>query len=394
MNLTRRTLLGTAAAVLAAPTVRAQPAPIKIGALTPLTGAGGPYGPVMRDAIAAVMRAVNEAGGVLGGRQIQVVSEDTQTNPDAGVRAARKLIDVDRVSAITGTWASAVTTAVAPLCWENRVPLFTVSGADSITQLPHQGYIFRTQPTATLQFQNVIRFMHRNGGTRIGYIGVQAPFAQPWINMLREYATANNLAASGLIYEDGKTSYRSEVDQILRERPDFLFLGGYTPDTTVLLRDIFRADYRGKMMAPAYSVNQRLVDALPPEVTNGIYNYEGWSAVESNAYRRVQQLVNRPEVDPYTGQCYDHANLIVLAIEAARDAAGTAIRDAMRRVSQGGGERVEFALDGLRHLRAGTKIDYSGASGPCDFTDIGDVSGAVFRFQRVNNRAFQVVSIG
>ncbi len=62
---------------------------------------------------------VNAAGGVLG-RQIQLVSEDDQTNPEAAVRAARKLIDVDKVAAIMGTWASAVTTAVAPLCWESQ----------------------------------------------------------------------------------------------------------------------------------------------------------------------------------------------------------------------------------------------------------------------------------
>src|SRR5262245_50933706 len=109
---TRRGVLAGAAALVAAPAIvrvaYAQAAPIKIGSLTPLTGGGGSYGPPMRDAIVGVINEVNQAGGVLGGRQIQVVSEDDQTNPEAAVRAARKLIDVDRVVAITGTWASAV----------------------------------------------------------------------------------------------------------------------------------------------------------------------------------------------------------------------------------------------------------------------------------------------
>src|SRR3954451_23489633 len=99
----RRTLL--AAAALAPLAARAQDGPIVLGSLTPLTGAGGAYGPSMRDVIAAVIKQVNEAGGVLG-RQVRLVSEDDQTNPDAGVSAARKLIDVDKVSAIIGTWAS------------------------------------------------------------------------------------------------------------------------------------------------------------------------------------------------------------------------------------------------------------------------------------------------
>ena len=146
----RGALLGGVAAVAAPSVLRAQTDPIKIATLTPLTGAGGSYGPVMAKVAAAVVEEVNAAGGVLG-RKIVLVSEDDQTNPDAGVRATRKLIDVDKVAAIVGTWASAVTTAVAPLCWESKTFLCTVSGSDTITLLPHQGYLVRTQPNTVLQ---------------------------------------------------------------------------------------------------------------------------------------------------------------------------------------------------------------------------------------------------
>ncbi|WP_163351444.1 ABC transporter substrate-binding protein, partial [Klebsiella aerogenes] len=86
-----------------------------------------------------------------------------QTSPEAGVRAARKLIDVDKVSAILGTWASSVTTAVAPLCWESKTFLATVSGADPITALPHQGYLVRTQPNTTLQGRKFGEFALEQG---------------------------------------------------------------------------------------------------------------------------------------------------------------------------------------------------------------------------------------
>src|ERR1700730_2248990 len=112
----------------------------------------------MRRAMEWVVGEVNAAGGILA-RQVELVSEDDQTNPDAGVRAARKLIDVDKVAAILGTWASSVTTAVAPLCWESKTFLCTVSGADSITLLPHQGYLVRTQPNTVLQITRTGDFL-------------------------------------------------------------------------------------------------------------------------------------------------------------------------------------------------------------------------------------------
>src|SRR5262249_30255765 len=151
-RISRRVVLGGAAALAASTAwpVRAQTPPIKLGTLTPLTGAGGSYGPSMRKAMAWVVEQVNGAGGVLG-RRVELVSEDDQTNPDAGVRAARKLIDVDKVVAIMGTWASAVTTAVAPLCWGSKTFLTTVPGAASITQLTYQGYLVPMPHTTHLR---------------------------------------------------------------------------------------------------------------------------------------------------------------------------------------------------------------------------------------------------
>ncbi|HWT09689.1 MAG TPA: ABC transporter substrate-binding protein, partial [Roseomonas sp.] len=65
------------------------------------------------------------------------------------------------------------------------------------------------------------------------------------------------------------------------------------------------------------------------------------------------------------------------------DGTGQVIHDNIRRVSQGGGDRVDNALDGLRAIAAGKKVDYDGASGPCDFTDAGDISDCKFRYEQV-----------
>ncbi len=102
------------------------------------------------------------------------------------MRAAHKLVDVDRVPVIMGTWASAVTTAVAPVCWESKTFLTTVSGADSITHLPHQGYLIRTQPNNELQATSHARFIVRHGAKRVFILSTQAPFTEPTDRFLTE----------------------------------------------------------------------------------------------------------------------------------------------------------------------------------------------------------------
>ena len=387
----RRAALLSGVAALASPAVlRAQSGagggdPIKIATLTPLTGAGGTYGPVMAKVAAAVVEEVNAAGGVLG-RKVVLVSEDDQTNPDAGVRAARKLIDVDKVSAIMGTWASAVTTAVAPLCWESKTFLCTVSGADSITLLPHQGYLIRTQPNTVLQITRAGEFLISLGAKKTYTLVPQTPFAQRSIEILAEVTQKAGGTHGSQIYDDKKTTYRTEVDQALRMQPDAIFCAGYTPDTVVMLKDLYRAGYKGKILGQAYSVNQKLIDQIGQnEVVENVYTYAPSVAEGSNALERVKKLSGLANPDPYTSQVYDHTNMVLMAMAVAKATSGTAVRDNIRRVTQGGGKTVDNAVDGLKAIAAGEKVDYTGASGPCDFNDVGDILDCKFRFEQIKS---------
>ena len=182
----RRKLLLAAGAVLTAPRIAAaQSGTLRLGVLTPLTGAGSFDGPRMLKAMQAVATEINTAGGLLD-RKIELVVEDGETNPEAAVRAARKLIDINKVPVIMGTWASAVTTAVAPVCWESKTFLTTVSGADTITKLPHNGYLIRTQPNNFLQATKHAEFIARLGKKKVFILSVQAPFSEPTRQRLTE----------------------------------------------------------------------------------------------------------------------------------------------------------------------------------------------------------------
>jgi branched-chain amino acid transport system substrate-binding protein len=393
MTITRRAgLLAGLAAPFVARNAFAQSEPIRIGSLTPQTGAGGAYGPPMVKAIRAVVDEVNAAGGVLG-RKIELISEDDETNPDAGVRAARKLIDVDRVVAILGTWASAVTTAVAPLCWENKVMLFTVSGGDAITRLPHLGYIIRTQPDSNLQAIRAAGFMLSQGVKKVGYLSAQTPFAVPtYERHVQVLHDGGAMALPDVIYDASKTSFRSEVDQALKGQPDALFLNSYQPDLLVLLRDLFRAGYEGRKYTLGYAANDKLLAALPPEVTEGMISYAPSPDLDSPAYKRVQEIVGS-NPDPYSCQTFDHANLALLSIGKSKAATGPGIHDAVRAVGDTGGTTVTDAVAGLKLLAAGQQVNYSGASGPCKFTDIGDITGCKFRFDVVEKGKSRLLSL-
>jgi ABC-type branched-subunit amino acid transport system substrate-binding protein len=388
MRMNRREAISMLGAVWAMGVTRLSPAqssPIQLGVLVPLTGSGGSYGPPMAASIKWVIEQVNDSGGIKG-RQLNVVVEDDETNPDSGVRAARKLIDVNKVAAIMGTWASSVTTAVAPLCWESRTFLTTDSGADRITQLPHNGYLIRTEPTTTLIMTKLGDFLGELGTKRVFMVSAQTPFAEPARSQLSKVLDSHGAKLLGqVLYDRDKTTFRSELDLALKEKPDMIFLDGYTPDVTILLRELYRTGYEGKKMSRSYAVNEKLLASLPPEVTEGVITISPSPEISSPSYRALAQHLKVTEVDSYTCQAYDQANLVCLALQQATDPTGTGIRNAIHDVSDSGGTVVNTVVDGIRLLQSGKRVKYAGVSGPCIFNEIGDIVDTKARFEAIHN---------
>ena len=359
--------------------------PIRIGLIIPLTGATSQFGATMAQAAKIAETDIDSAGGVRG-RQIQIVIEDDQSNPEAAVRAAHKLIDVDKVVSIGGSYASAVTSAIAPLCWEGKTVLLTASGADSITKLPHQGYIFRTSPTVTLQGSRVGDFAIELGAKKMFFLGPQTPFAQSYIDIISGIFKAAGGTGSGLIYEDKKSSYRSEVDLALKDNPDVIVLGGYVPDTAVVLKDLYRAGFSGKKVGFSFGINEALTKAVPPEVSEGAYSLVPSASENSNAYRRLIGKMKRGHLDSYSCQVYDHVVLTALALAhaPAGQVDGTTVRDNLRAVSQDSeSKRTDDSVEALNLVMGGARVNYDGPSGALEFADNGDVKGVFFRYEEV-----------
>ncbi len=82
----------------------------------PYSGNGGPG-----SALAARM-AIEDFGGKVNGKPVELVVVDDQNKPDVGLNAARKWLDVDKVDAIVGGSASSIALGVQTLMKENQKP--------------------------------------------------------------------------------------------------------------------------------------------------------------------------------------------------------------------------------------------------------------------------------
>ena len=271
--------------------------------------------------------------------------------------------------------------------------LFTVSGADSITKLPHQGYIVRTQPNTQLQSLRAAQYLLQQGSRKVFGLSAQTPFAaDSWTRLSQVLKEGGGEGLGNVIYDASKTSFRSEVDQALRARPDTLYLNGYAPDVSTILRELYRAGFDGKRFTYGYAANEKMVAGLPQDVTEGLVSFSPSPDVDSPAYKRVQAILGTQDPDTYSCQVHDHVNLAALAIAKAGSVSGQAIHDAVRLVSQGEGQKVFGAVEGMRVL-AGKDVNFEGASGPCDLLPSGDIEACKFRFEAVERGKLKLLSV-
>jgi len=294
------------------------------------------------------------------------------------------------------TFASAVTLAVKPLAIEAKVFYISVSGADAITEGNHGGYIARTQPNTRLQGHVYGKWvLSRKEFKRVAYLALQTPFAVPFGDtFLGALKTGGVTIADSLIYEDKKPSYRSEITRVLATNPDLIMLEGYTPDSVVMAKELYRASYKGAILGPAFAINAKFVEGAGAEVAEGVWAIDPAPSFDSPAYKQFVGAVPTADKNPYAPQAWDHMTLVGLALAAGHgEVSGTVIKDHLRTISNPPGAIVTSYEDGARLLRDNKKINYEGASGSCDFDAIGDILSRPFGVYQVRQGKVEQVAI-
>src|SRR5215218_6403210 len=125
-----------------------------IGDSIPLTGDLSDFGPPGEKAsdiaVSQINQAIQEAGV---DHTVSVVHEDNETNPQAAVQAARKLVDSDSATCITGAWASSdsIPTAQSVSIPDGILQISPASTSDELTALDDDGLFNRTAPPDSFQ---------------------------------------------------------------------------------------------------------------------------------------------------------------------------------------------------------------------------------------------------
>ncbi|HRH88839.1 MAG TPA: ABC transporter substrate-binding protein [Rubrivivax sp.] len=141
MNSLRKTFLACAVLGLAPLAAQAQ-AKLKVGLMLPYTGTFAALGTAIENGFRLY---VAEQGGKLGGREIEIVKVDDESDPAKATDNINKLIKRDNVDLVVGTVHSGVAMAMAKVAKDTGTMLIVPNaGADAITGPMCAPNIFRS----------------------------------------------------------------------------------------------------------------------------------------------------------------------------------------------------------------------------------------------------------
>jgi ABC-type branched-subunit amino acid transport system substrate-binding protein len=393
MEPSRRDILTVAGAGLAlAGTARLRAAfaaggPIKVGVLASLTGGGAFSGPEMVKAYNALVAEVNVAGGIYG-RKIELVIEDDQTSPDAGVRAAKKLVDIDKVCCVVGIYSSAVCLAVMPVLEAANVPLMTTGSSPDISTTRKKDLVFRTVPSDAIGGRAYVAAAMKLGLKKMAVLANNTPYGISLGDIIAaKFQAHGGTVAAKVVYNLGEASYRSEIEKATAEKPDLIVLCSYPPDAIQVFKEAYRLGINATWMAYSFAFGPEFVKAVGAEPASACISIDPAMNNGSPAYEHATALIENAgvkSVDLFGYHAYDQLMVFLLAIAAARgDTSGDAIKTHIRLVADPPGAMVGTWTAALPLLQAGKKINYEGATGPCDFNAEGDCVEAhgIYRFK-------------
>lgn len=196
--------------------------PIKIGLVAPFSDVYAVLGESIRAAMEIYFDSI---GWKAGGRELTLLSEDEQLNPDVGLAKTRKLIEQDNIDIFTGVVSTGVVYAIRDTLHNaGLVSVISNAGGQDLSRGRFSPYIFRVSFS---NWQVTYKFGEWVAGNVARRVATSAPdygAGHDMVNAFVETFTPAGGQVLGQLWPPlGNTDYTSFINQLVELRPEATF---------------------------------------------------------------------------------------------------------------------------------------------------------------------------
>ncbi len=354
---------------------------IKMGIILGFTGPIESLTPAMAASAELAFKEASDSGSLLGGKYIKVERADSTCVDSAAATAAAEGLVSNGVVAIMGADCSGVTGAIASnVAVPNGVVMISPSATSpGLTTLDDKGYFFRTAPSDARGGQILADITKDRGVKSVAITYTNNDYGKGLADVYKAAVEGHGIKVTTVAaHEDGKADYAAEVATLASAGGDAVAVIGY-------LDQGGKGIIQGSLDSGAFDtfilsdgmIGDSLTDNFGKALNKSFGSIPGSTGKGAGVFAKVAKAGGIDSSGPYTGESYDAAALITLAMQAGGKADRSTIQKNVMSVANAPGTKIypgqlKKALD---LLSKGKAVNYEGATG-VEFTDVGEAFGS------------------
>ena len=354
---------------------------IKMGIILGFTGPIESLTPAMAASAELAFKEASDSGSLLGGKKISVTRADsTCVDSAAAVTAAEGLVS-GGVVAIMGADCSGVTGAIAEkVAVPNGVVMISPSATSpGLTDINDRGYFFRTAPSDARGGQILADITKDRGVKSVAITYTNNDYGKGLADVYSAAVKAHGIKVTTVAaHEDGKADYSSEVATLASAGGDAVAVIGYLDQGGKgIIQGSLDSGAFDKFILSDGMIGDSLTDSFGKDLNKSFGSIPGSTGKGAGVFSKVAKSAGIDSSGPYTGESYDAAALITLAMQAGGKADRNTVQKNVMSVANAPGTKIypgqlKKALDLLANGKA---VNYEGATG-VEFTDVGEAFGS------------------
>jgi branched-chain amino acid transport system substrate-binding protein len=235
-------------------------APITCGVSGPFSGDRAAYGAVWKKGMDMAVAEINGAGGIKG-RPIELVYQDTQSDPKQSVPVAQKFVDDARIVAELGDFSSAASMAASPIYERGKLVQFGFTNSDPKFTKGGE-YMWSTAPTMQMDAALMANIALKQLAGKRAAVFYQA---SDWGDTSQKVFVESYKAQGGNVaalenYLLNDKDYHSILAKARQANPDVLVLFSYYTDGALLLQQAQDVGLKGRILAATSCYSNKFLE--------------------------------------------------------------------------------------------------------------------------------------
>ena len=334
-------------ALLAGPLAAAET--VKIGFVTALSGQSAKAGEAINRGLSIAIDEINAKGGVLGGRQLELVRRDDEGNPAKGQVAARELIFKEKVAVLIGGLDTPVSLAIIQISNEQKVPFMGpwAAGTGITRNGANPNFVFRVSAVDEIVDRAMLQYAQTKYTTKSpGVIVVNNPWGESNQNGLLAALQAKGVKPAGVEkFEANDVDVTPQLSRLKSAGADALLMVGNVGPSAQVVKSLDRMGWKVPIVSHWGPAGGRFTELAGPNAKDVVfvqtYSFFGKQTpvgerVLGALKKKYPDIKGPSDVTPAVGvaNAYDAMHLTALAIDKAGSTNGDAIRQAFYKIER------------------------------------------------------------